>query len=224
MANIREISERRMDSLQDEFGKAISLQDIQHMLVSPSLIDLDRAKDWREVAAAERISKHPRRQSIDEQNQLQKVSVAYPIILKLASGSLFLAQGNLHSISPYPDALDIDAQFQDNNWSIVWTLKGGQKEDGTAQHRQFQNVMKTIDESPDRSSNQKVCLAVYVNGDFWTKSRKKYRGWEKGMNNTFSLMDVLKHRASNKKCVILTDIDIPTVVSSFYSLHIQGKF
>jgi hypothetical protein len=209
MANIREISTERISSLTKLSGKPVVLSDIEHMRLfvnDKKCLDLDRSKNNGEYALALRITKDPRRQSIDER----------------------LSNGYLKSI--YPD-IDVskstnthyDAMLKDHGWTIDWCEKGGQNCDGTMQTFQCTNVMNFIREAPDKTSTDKHILAIYVNGDFWTRTnRRKYQGFVMPNGKQFSIIDILKILAHNKKCIIFSDNDLPK--PEFYKTYIQGIY
>jgi hypothetical protein len=80
--SIRELAEKRIESLEGLAGKSVKTTDIEHMLVGSEYVDLSKANNWMEVAAAERISKEPRRQSKDENDQLLTLQVTFPEVAK----------------------------------------------------------------------------------------------------------------------------------------------
>ena len=177
MSNVREVSDQRVASLEKLASKKVSLPDLDHMKDNEGYLDIDKARSWIEVAAAERITKDPRRQSCDENEQLKRLQILFPEITK-PEEKTFLYGGNLiqdKSQIPDENPSDIDAIMEEDGWSIIWTLKGGQEVDGTNQNRQFLNVINTIAQAPSTTSAQQIVLAVLVNGNFWVKPRKKYR-------------------------------------------------
>jgi hypothetical protein len=222
MSNLREISDARVASLGELSNKPVTISDLDHMKSGKDLLDLNRAKTWIEVAAAERITKDPRRQSADENEQLKTLLLVFPEIRK-PEKRMFLYGGNLITDKSQicdEDPSDIDATMKDEGWQIVWTLKGGQNVDGTNQHRQFLNVLNTINQAPARTSSNQILLAVFVNGIFWVKLRKKYKNFHH--TPPFSLVDLLNDKAQDKKCVVFSDLKFP--VSPFHSSYIKDIY
>jgi len=218
--NIRNLSDKRIASLQS-LGKTVVISDLDHMVVDKYKLNLDKAKTWTELAAAERITSEPRRQSADENNQLINLQLIYHDLKKPAK--TYLYGGKLITdLSKIIDECppDLDAYMQDNGWELPWTMKGGQDQDGGAQGYQFENVLKTIAQAPEILSSDKIVLCVLVNGKFWTKPRKKYKNYKHAP--PFSLVDLLSDKARHKKCLIFSDSNMP--VGSFYTSYIAGVY
>ena len=201
---------------------------------SGNYLDLDKANNWLEYAAAERITSNPRNQRVDENRQLLDLLSIYSSICK-PEKQTYLVNGCLVddlSIVDQENPHDIDAIMIEQQWNIVWTLKGGQKMDGTGQNYQFDDVVNTIKQSPDIGQTGNVFLAVLVDGDFWTRNNRSIygnystnRGNPKTLKNgktiqQFSLIDLLNDAAQNKKCLIFHDNNMPK--PDFYHSYIQG--
>lgn len=193
-------------------------------------LDLDKAKNWIDKAAAERITVDPRRANFDENNQINNLIKIIPDVAKpnkktyIVNGKLYENKSSIAIVNPS----DLDAISISNNWIIVWTLKGGQEIDGTAQTYQFENVIKTINHAPNKLSTEKVILSVLVNGNFWIKSRPRlFKGYEKNTDKRpFNLIDILRFEAKDKKCIIFSDEMMPVIPdnSSFYESYIKGNY
>lgn len=227
MKRVRELSKARVKSLSELSGRKVDLNDLVHMKSGNGYLDLDKANSWIEVAAAERITKDPRRQSFDENSQLLKLGGIFIGIQKLIPSTAFLFGGEVFrdkSKIKIEDAPDLDAEHVDSGWSILWTLKGGQNCGGGVQNKQFNDVIKCVKNAPSIYSEDKVVLAIYVNGEFWTAKHKKYLGWGKYFGEKFSLLDIIRGETFNKKCVVFTDANLPPQQSSFYDLYIKNQY
>jgi hypothetical protein len=114
--------------------------------------------------------------------------------------------------------------MSDNGYEIGIACKGGQKVGGGGQNKQFKDLVNLIDQSPRRGFAGKELACIYISGDFWTRIRDTtYLGYEKLISGKFNLIDLLRKLASDKKCIILSDNDLPETKSSFYKTFIEGK-
>ena len=82
MNNIRKISDLRVASLEKLSSKPVNVNDLEHMKSNGNCLDLDKAKNWQEFAAADRITKDPKRQSKNENDQLITLLGLFPNIKK----------------------------------------------------------------------------------------------------------------------------------------------
>jgi hypothetical protein len=158
MTKIRAISKARIDSLENLSNNSlpVDLGDLSHMNAGTNLLDLDRANSWLELAAGERVTSEPRKQSIDENSQLCKLDNIFSHFQKLKSQTVFLHDGKIITDTSNIDPSklkDLDGEIIDNDWRIVWTLKGGQDDDGGAQNKQFREVMNLVINAPAKLSS-----------------------------------------------------------------------
>lgn len=218
---VREISELRVSSLEDSFGGKVKVKELEHMM-DGKFIDLRKAENWQEWAAAERIAKEPRRQSCDEKDQLIKLARVFPGIKKIKREQVFIVEGNVmraNAHTPPPNSYDLDAECLKDGHLIVYTCKGGQDVDGGHQNHQFDQMLGIIQHAPAGGSATEVTLVVYVSGHFWTKERHVYRNWEEECTPPFSLVDLLTMKARDRKCVVFSDANLPTDVISISRLQ-----
>lgn len=227
MSDTREISKKRIKTLEELGGKPVNTDDLKHMKENDNLFNIKRASNWIEAGVALFITKDPRRQRKDENEQLVNLLRIFPNIARpeqktYLNNGLFLTDASNISEGSPPD-LDAILVEKENEWKIGFTLKGGQKEDGGAQNHQFDDVIKTIEQAPNSNSNTKNILIVYVSGLFWTKNRRTYKIW-KPSKPPFNLIDCLKQKAQGKKCIIWSDDDLPKQPVSFYDTYIKGTY
>lgn len=226
--HIRNISQARIDSLEENYNVKVNIDDISYTKVGTDQYDLDKCENWVDLAAIERVCKEPRRQSIDESNRLSQLYKAFPGIKQLAKGSKFLVNGKItDSKLSNSHQVDIDALLEDDEWSFPFTLKSGQKEDGGGQNLSVDNLISFIKQAPDENSLEKTILVLDVTGPFWTKFRKKYRGYEKEISkSTFTIIDVLKNEINKnkKKAIVLSDLYELNPNMSIYNTFVKGIF
>lgn len=188
------------------------------MLINSEMIDLDKAKNWMELMAAERLTVNPMRQSWGENNQLLKLGSVFPNVVKYQTGSLFLHNGKVYSKSNVPAGVrtDIDAVIEDPNNIILLTLKttrSNKYKGGGAQSNSFDQVMDLINEAPSRKDKRNLWLGVYLSGEFWFEIRKQYKTYS--IDKPITCFNLLKRLAKEKKCVVFSDDDLPKEKMTF---------
>lgn len=220
----REISKNRIASLETNYNIKINVCDLNHMKCD-NFLDLSKAVSWQETVVAERITKDPRKQSLDENNQLIQLRECFLKLEKCIPNTVFLVKGSFvfdKNLISEPDPADIDASLQDCGYYIGFTLKGGQNCDGGAQTKQFREIVECINNAPEKTSSAKQIFAIYVSGDFWTKLRSVFLGYEKQIKSPFNLVSLFEKLSENKKCRVFTDANLPITNVSFYEYFIKG--
>lgn len=224
MKNIRRISKERIKNFQTKSGMKVKLKRLQHMITGPGMLDINRANNWIEALAAERITIEPMHQAIGENKQLTYLHSAFKNVKKHRSNQVFLHQGKRIKIGEVSNIrTDIDAEIEERKADILLSLKCTQSnawKGGGSQNHAFDQLIDLIQQAPSKSSNGKVWLGLYVSGGFWSEPRNEYRNYQGKFPIT--CFDLLKTYAKNKKCIVFTDKDLPTTQTTFYSHFIKG--
>lgn len=224
--NVRRLSKERMANFEKASGKVIDTSKLRHMFSGKDTIDLAKAKNWLELAAAERITIDPMCQSRGENKQLLKLSSVFKNVEKYKPGTLFLHKGKLYTEEKVPSGVrtDIDAVIEDPNYIVVLSLKTTQSnayKGGGSQNNSFDQLVDLIDNAPLKAAKGKLWLGLYVSGGFWTESREKYKTYKAKYPTT--CFNILKQYAKDKKCIVFTDSDLPSKRITFYQKFIKNK-
>lgn len=227
---VREPSITRLNSLNEACNSAISDEYVKkhlgHMMDENGRIDLSMAKNPMEFAFAERITKDPRKQGRDEINQSIKLNESYNFFEKLRRHSLFLVNGKVYDNikeTGINKPVDIDFKIEECGWTILGEMKA-QYGNGGSQEDRFDKVTQLIGNAPLVSSKNKICLCIFVSGDFWNSKRSSYFNYERHFTGNFNLIDCIRKEAEGKIAVIITDEDLPKKKTSFYNKHIRNKY
>lgn len=151
----------------------------------------------------------PRKQGIDEKRQILKLNKVFNNTVNKTT--YYLENGFLklryEILTADPPQLDAISNGEYDGYKIIWTMKGGQKEDGGAQTKQFRDIRTAIEHAPN--INVKTMLVVLLGGAFWSKSRNVFLNYEKLYNLTnFSILDILQKIAQNKNVIIIFEDDL----------------
>lgn len=231
MSDVRPISWNKIDSFETKSGQKVNMEPYKHMLVGDAAMDLDLAKDGNERGWAERFCVSPERTSRGQRNQLLKLDDAFEEVQKLTPGEYALLGGEILHKSKVKDIIitDLDARITDivpiiGEFHTGITLKYNNGEGGS-QNGSFVEMLQLIREAPSITSGSKTALCIYVGGDYWFDSKSTFKNAESRyqFNNRFSLLKELA-KAHEKRCVIISDDDLPQDRSSFYETFIKGKF